>query len=185
VKIEFFFFHIVQKGADGVDVNEGCFSAKRFPRRGAQAPKSFPPSTANGTPSPATSPLRLSSRLQHGITWDWLRLQVGDGSHYHNCGGHGHDDGGADPSRLHDLLPLLRQVTTTRISLFQPMLKKKEIFSRIFSACGIVPRQYKFLLQLKQEICYCFYCFYFLGNASTIVSEAVKWGTRKGRILAP
>ena len=104
--------------------------------------------------------------------------------HYASKGGHGHDDGGADPSRLHDLLPLLRQVTTTRISLFQPMLKKKEIFSRIFSACGIVPRQYKFLLQLKQEICYCFYCFYFLGNASTIVSEAVKWGTRKGRILA-
>ena len=80
------FFHIVQKGADGVDVNEGCFSAKRFPRRGAQAPKNCPPSTANGTPSPATSPLRLSSRLQHGITWDWLRLHVGDGSHNHNCG---------------------------------------------------------------------------------------------------
>ena len=81
-----FFFHIVQKGADGVDVNEGCFSAKRFPRRGAQAPKNCPPSTANGALSPATSPLRLSSRLQHGITWDWLRLHVGDGSHNHNCG---------------------------------------------------------------------------------------------------
>ena len=43
---------------------------------------------------------------------------------YASKGGHGHDDGGADPSRLHDMLPLLRQVATARISLFQPMLKK-------------------------------------------------------------
>ena len=67
---------------------------------------------------------------------------------------------------------------------FSRCWRRKKYFQEYFWVCGIVPRQYKFLLQLKQEICYCFYCFYFLGNASTIVSEAVKWGTRKGRILA-
>ena len=53
---------------------------------------------------------------------------------YASKGGYGHDDGGADPSRLHDLLPLLRQVATTRTSLFQTMLKKKKnIFKNILN----------------------------------------------------